>query len=59
MKIEAIVRHASGDVRCYPVHRLDKIDGIWVARYVTVKRGMHVTKRVKVDGDKVKVEVTE
>lgn len=57
MKIEVVIRHASGDVRRYPVHRMDKIDGEWIARYVTVKNGLHVSKRVKVDCDAVKVEV--
>ena len=59
MKIEIEIKHVSGDVRRYPVHRLDRIDGEWVARYVTVKNGMHVSKRVKIDGDKVKLEVME
>ena len=57
MKIEVVIKHASGDIRRYPVHRLDRIDGEWIARYTTVKGGMHVSKRVKIDGDAVKVEV--
>lgn len=59
MKIEVIIRHTSGDIRRYPVHRMDRIDGEWIARYVTVKNGMHVSKRVKIDGKVVKLEVTE
>ena len=59
MKIEVEIRHASGNVRRYPVHRLDKIDGEWIAKYTTVKGGMHVSKRVKIDGETVKLEVTE
>ena len=58
MKIEIVIKHASGDIRRYPVHRMDKIDGEWIARYVTVKNGMRVSKRVKIDGETVKVEVT-
>lgn len=59
MKIEVEIKHASEDVRRYPVHRMDRIDGEWIARYVTVKNGMHVSKRVKIDGEIVKLEVTE
>lgn len=59
MKIEVIIKHASGDVRRYPVYRMDKIESDWIARYTTVKGGMHVSKRVKIDGDMVKLEVTE
>ena len=59
MKIEIEIKHTSGDIRRYPVHRMDKIDGEWVARYVTVKNGMHVSRKVKVDGEIVKVEVME
>lgn len=59
MKIEVVIKHVSGDIRRYPVHRMDRIDGEWIARYVTVKNGKHVSKRVKIDGDMVKLEVTE
>ena len=59
MRIDVIIRHASGDIRRYPVHRMDRIDGEWIVRYVTVKNGMHVSKRVKIDGEFVKLEVTE
>lgn len=57
MKIEIEIKHVSGNIRRYPVYRMDKIESDWIARYVTVKNGMHVSKRVKVDGEKVKLEV--
>ena len=45
MKIEVKIKHPSGEVKCYPVHRLDRQEKNWCARYTTVKGGMHVSRR--------------
>ena len=57
MKIELILHKDNGEIRRYPVYRMDKFDGMWIARYVILRDGKHEARRAVVDGEKVKIEV--
>ena len=57
MKIEVIIRHMSGDVKKYLVHKLVRHGDIWTAHYTTVKSGRHVSRKINIDGAVATLEV--
>ena len=59
MKIELILHKDNGEIRRYPVYRLDKFDGMWTARYVILKDGKHEARRAVIDGEKARLDIEE
>lgn len=59
MKIEVVIHKDNGEIRRYPVYRLELLGKDWHARYVILRNGMHESRRAIVDGEKVKIEVKE
>ena len=56
MKLEVEITGKDGKVRNHPVHRLDRQEKNWSARYTTIRNGQHVTRKVMI-GDNVKLIV--
>ena len=59
MKIEVEIKHQSGDVCRYPVHKLVRHDDGWTAHYTIVKAGRHEGKKAVVGNNAALIVKTD
>lgn len=59
MKLEIIIHHPTGKTTRHLVHKLVRHGEVYTAHYHTVKSGLRVAKKVLIDNENAKIEVTK